>query len=122
MTFCHQRIDSILTNHAYRLLSLSPPLLQAYLAHRGDENKCQQVWHLLLAGISQHSQDSTSALSTLLGAAEKGSLPSYLRPNSDELSNIVGTLFTEGLDGPGTSQLILRRQLIQYSGDVAWTS
>ena len=76
------------------------------------------MWHILLDGISGHSEAVQSALPILLDAAQQGILPKYLRPKDGELEGEVGTLVVEVLECSGrTPQLPILRQLLQISGE-----
>jgi hypothetical protein len=113
----HQRIDNILTKHAYRLLGVAPSLVLTYLSHRGDEEQCSQLWHSLLEGMSQQPNVSQSSLPTLLDAVQRGLLPSYLQPKAGELDGIIEKMLASALDGSGgPAQMNLLRQLLQNSG------
>jgi hypothetical protein len=100
--------------NAYRLLILSPELPLAYLSHRKDEQWCWKLWHALLFEIPQHPQMVQSTFLPLLEAAQKGLLPTYLRPEAEEMDIFIGKLLVVVLgDSAAGTQLRLVRQVIQ---------
>ncbi|CAA7268465.1 unnamed protein product [Cyclocybe aegerita] len=114
------KLDSLLSQHSYRLLTLSPPLLLSYLVHRKDESKALAVWHSLLssaAGSAANSQaPDQKAMNSLLGAVHQGRLPKYLKPQGGELDGLVGGFLEEALGGPmGSDQLLLVKQFMAFS-------
>jgi E3 ubiquitin-protein ligase listerin len=103
----------MLAYNAYRLLSVAPSLLLAYLSRRRDEDRTLELWHALLAGISQQSELPQGVLLPLLDAARNG-LPNYLKPKANELDKIVGKLLSEVLhSSTGSPQMYSLCQLLQ---------
>ncbi|KAF8970121.1 hypothetical protein BDZ97DRAFT_1792056 [Flammula alnicola] len=115
------RLDTLLSQHAFRLLDLSPSLLLSYLIHRKNEPKALAVWHSLLSSISSNSETDhvpdQKSIGSLLDAAQKGHLPKYLRPQAGELDSLIGGLLEKSLAGPmGSDELVLIRQILVSSG------
>lgn len=120
-----QRLDGLLSQHAYRILSLSSPLLLTYLLHRNNEPKALGVWHSLLSSVAAcsvvgHVPDQSS-IGSLLAAAQKGHLPKYLKPQAGELDAVVGGLLKQALVGPMGSEEISLVEQIMLSAGIFWS-
>ena len=117
-----QKLDALLCQHASRVLSLSPSLILSYLVNRKNEAKSLQVWHSLLSSIAStpeldQSQVKKSVIE-LLYAAQKGQLPKYLKPQSNELDALVGGLLEKSLAGPVESdESALVSQILVSAGE-----
>lgn len=80
------------------------------------------LWHALLGVIAANSNDSEKARKTALDmvqAAQKGSLPGYLRPKRNELDNVVGNLLGGVLArsaGASASDLEVVRAILCFHG------
>ncbi|KII91341.1 hypothetical protein PLICRDRAFT_38089 [Plicaturopsis crispa FD-325 SS-3] len=109
------RVDAMVTQHAYHLLTGSPSLILAYLSHRNSSERCLDLWNLLLVSISEHPESDTT-LSPLLVAAETKSLPGYLKPRTDGLDSVSGRWLAEALGPTPGTKLPLIRQILQAPG------
>ncbi|KAJ7584094.1 hypothetical protein C8J56DRAFT_1005201 [Mycena floridula] len=79
------RMDSLVAEDVYRLLSVSPTLFVAYLSHRNDASKCLEIWHNVLSVVAAHQDGLAVSLSRLLDAVQKHKLSRDLKPQSSEL-------------------------------------
>jgi hypothetical protein len=61
--------------------------------------QCLRVWHALLSGIAQHPDKVQPSVKLLLDAAQRGVLPSYLKPIAGELDVLVEDLLEDALAG-----------------------
>lgn len=111
-----QRLDGITRDNSYLLLAISPSLLLAYFVHRRDVDRSLLLWRSLLSAISQHPKEIQTSLPPLLDAAAENTLPDYLKPQTDELDNLVGQLVDNVLGGSATDKLPLVRQILRYPG------
>jgi len=116
-----QKLDNMVSNNAYILLSVSPSLLLAYLINRKDESKVLGIWHTLLTNIASSfvagNVPDKKAITNLLEAAQRGRLPKYLTPQSGELDAVVGDLLEQGLnDSEKSEELSVVRQILLSSG------
>ncbi|KAF9477335.1 hypothetical protein BDN70DRAFT_881303 [Pholiota conissans] len=115
------RLDNLLSQSAFCLLSLHPSLLLSYLIHRKDERKALIVWRSLLSNIASETKSDhvldLHAFASLLGPAQKGQLPKYLTPEVGELDSLVGSLLENALDEPvGSNESVLVKQILASSG------
>ncbi|KDR72553.1 hypothetical protein GALMADRAFT_752797 [Galerina marginata CBS 339.88] len=118
-SFCH-RLDALLSQHAFKILSLSPSLFLSYLIHRKNEAKASEVWHHLLSSIASSSiidqVQERKSIGRLSEAAQRGQLPRYLKPQSGELDSLVGGLLEKALGGPmGSDELSLVGHILSCS-------
>jgi hypothetical protein len=93
----------------YRFLSHSPSLLLTYLSHRDDHDQCLHIWQSVLFAIAEHPENLHTNITSLLHASHKGTLPSYLKPKTDELDALVRELLADLLNGlakTGTMSLV----------------
>ena len=119
LTFFPQKLDTLLSQNASRLLKLSPPLLLSYLLHRKNEPSSLAVWHSLLSSIAAGTDGlpDQRSITSLLAAAQKGQLPKYLRPHIGELDSLVGGILEKALARPaGSEEALLVRQILVASG------
>lgn len=105
-------MDDMVLKYAFKLLSVSPSLLLAYLGHRKYESQCLQVWQVLLSDISRHPDVAETSIKPLLNAVEGGSLPSYLKPSTGEVNVLIGHLLSEVLAGNPTHSTFVRQVLL----------
>jgi hypothetical protein len=89
-------------------------LLLVYFSRRRDESRTLASWHALLCGISQQSEVPQAVILSLLDAAQNDLLPTYLRPEADELGVVVEKLLLDVLHySTGTPRLSLLSRLLQ---------
>lgn len=84
------------------------------------------VWHSLLSSIASSVTVSASQeertlerkpMMQLLDAAQRGQLPSYLKPKGGELDALVGSLLEKALTGSvGSDEVRLVGQILTTSG------
>ncbi|KAI0341369.1 hypothetical protein BDW22DRAFT_1358876 [Trametopsis cervina] len=86
------RIDGTLSDNAYRLLLLSPRVLQMYFAYRGDEERSLSLWHDILRATADHPDELSRSLPSLLDIVKDDKLAKTLRPSADELESVVSHL------------------------------
>lgn len=111
-----QKLDNLLSEHAFRFLSMSPVLLLSYLTHRKDEPTCLFVWHSLLSSIASSDSPDSTSIKSLLNAAQKGTLPKYLEPQQAELDHVVKLMLERALAGPMDSdEASLLEQILESS-------
>ena len=110
-----QQMDETVLEHGFVLLAVSPAFLLAYIAYRKDEAQCGRVWHVLLTGIVQHPEEAEQAVNPLLDAAQRGVLPTYLKPNADELDTMVEHLLEMTLTSD-TQRLAFVKQVLAVPG------
>ena len=91
------------SDHALRLLSISPQLLLSYLLHRKNEEKCLSMWHSLLSSIASSQTPDLAAIRNLLEATQRGKLPRYLKPQQAELEGFISGLLEKALSGSTNS-------------------
>ncbi|KAG1741443.1 uncharacterized protein EDB91DRAFT_1130453 [Suillus paluster] len=104
------RMDNMFVHHALRILQASPQAISAFMSCRNDEDRCLELWHVLLVDISQQ----IDTLSSLLDVINTDKCPKYLRPEDDELDSVIEHLFLEVLNGDvPTSRRDLVKRLIQ---------
>jgi len=88
--------------NTYRLLSVFPSLLVAYLSRREDHDRCLQVWHAVLSCMVQHPEHLHLHLTSLVQASV--ALPNHLKPKADEMDALVGAILTDVLNGSATTE------------------
>jgi E3 ubiquitin-protein ligase listerin len=94
--------------------SVIPALLLTYLSHRRDEGRTLTSWHALLCGISEQPEVPQAVILSLLDAARNDLLPTYLRPETDELGVVVEKLLLDVLhSSAGTPRHSLLSRLLQ---------
>ncbi|KAG2146336.1 hypothetical protein DEU56DRAFT_932250 [Suillus clintonianus] len=104
------RMDNMFINHALRILQASPQAISTFMSRRNDEDRCLELWHVLLVDISQQ----IDALSSLLDVISTDICPKYLRPEDGELDGVIEHLFIEVLNGDvPASRSDLVKRLIQ---------
>ncbi|EGO03442.1 hypothetical protein SERLA73DRAFT_101568 [Serpula lacrymans var. lacrymans S7.3] len=107
------RMDDMIICHALKVLQTSYKLILAYLSYRDDPERCSELWHSILYGLSGNPHVILSSLPPLLDASRKGILAEYLQPEEDELDGVVERIFTQVLDGATQSrEVTLIRQLL----------
>jgi hypothetical protein len=83
------------------------------------------VWHSLLSSIASTVTVTASQeervpeqepIVRLLDAAQKGQLPSYLKPNGGELDALVGGLLEKAWTAVDSDEVGLVRQILTASG------
>ena len=83
------------------------------------------VWHSLLSSIASTVTITASQeeripeqepIVRLLDAAQKGQLPSYLKPNEGELDALVASLLEKALTAVNSDEAGLVRQILTSSG------
>ncbi|KAF9447824.1 hypothetical protein P691DRAFT_670660 [Macrolepiota fuliginosa MF-IS2] len=95
-----QEFDELTKTHAAFLLDSWPTLVVSYLSHRKNEKKSLDLWHALLNVVASIADDSKMKVASgIVQAAQKGGLPSYLRPRANELDGIIGNLLQSVLAG-----------------------
>lgn len=108
-------MDDIVKENAYRLLTVSPPLIIVYLSRREGRDHCLQVWHAVLSGIVSHPERLHSNLTSLLHTS---ALPNYLKPKANELDALVELLLTDVLSGSApTGEVTLLSRLLASPGE-----
>ncbi|RDB18704.1 E3 ubiquitin-protein ligase listerin [Hypsizygus marmoreus] len=105
-------MDEMTTQYAIQLLAVSPSLLLAYLTHRKDQYHCLGVWRTLLSSIARHPAKAEHSITPLLDAAQKGTLPHYLKPDTGDADTLVENLLAKALVGD-VAYLALARQVLQ---------
>ncbi|KAK1235775.1 hypothetical protein PQX77_000989 [Marasmius sp. AFHP31] len=106
-----ERINNLVTQNAYTLLTSQPSFLLTYLSSPIVEVANQQrCWQHLLSEIAAHQDTGTqsSNMSQLLGMLEKDDKLRSLRPKADELDSLVGRMLADGLGGGGSAALVKR--------------
>jgi E3 ubiquitin-protein ligase listerin len=94
--------------------SVIPSLLLTYFSHRRDEGRTLTSWHALLWGISQQPEVPQAVILSLLDAAQNDLLPTYLRPEADDLGVVFEKLLLNVLHySAGAPQLSLLSRLLQ---------
>ena len=97
----------------------SEPFVQlclAFLSRRGDDAASLSLWRDILKVIASDSNLQEEVLPLLLSAAEKGDLPTKLRPDDGEMDGVAVALVSDILDpesGRDTEfrHILLRRLL-----------
>ncbi|KAF9458921.1 hypothetical protein BDZ94DRAFT_1068633 [Collybia nuda] len=107
-----QRMDTVVVQHVFKLLGISPSLLLAYLCHREQESQCLRVWQALLSDISRHPDVAETSIKPLLDAVEREFLPTYLKPSTGEVDVLVQHLLFEVLSGDPTHSIFVRQVLL----------
>ncbi|KAH7909880.1 hypothetical protein BJ138DRAFT_1154228 [Hygrophoropsis aurantiaca] len=108
------RMDDIAIQHPLRILQLSSRLILDYLAYRNNQERCLELWNSLLFAIAEESGSLPSSLSQLLDAVHKGNLPSYLKPENNELDGPIEHLLIQTISGAAQASVIaLMRQLVK---------
>jgi len=103
-------MDDMFINHAVHILQASPQAISAFMSCRNDEDRCLELWHVLLVALSQQ----IDALSSLLDVVNTNACPKYLQPEDDELDSVIEHLFLEVLTGDvPTSRIDLVKRLVQ---------
>lgn len=83
------------------------------------------VWHSLLSSIAstvtitasqEERMPEQEPIVRLLSAAQKGQLPSYLKPNGGELDALVASLLEKALTAVDSDEVGLLRQILTTSG------
>jgi hypothetical protein len=109
-------MDETTVGHALLLLTVSPPLLLAYLSHRRNQAQSLQVWHALLSGIAENPDKVEPTIKLLLDATQRGVLPSHLKPNAGELDALVENLLEDALAGDA-GRLAFVKQVLDVPGN-----
>jgi len=118
-----QELDSIVTQNATSILTVSPTFLVSYLSSRKDESRCSAIWHALLsdfAALSQSHQlaNASQQIGTLLTAASSGRLPAYLSPREGELDESIANLLEKVVSGSaGAEEESLVQSVLRSSGE-----
>lgn len=97
-----QRFDELLRTQTAVLYETSPPFIFSYLAHCKNEEGVLGLWHSLLDVVATNTHDAEKAKKVamdVIQAAQKGNLPTYLKPKSNELDEMVGRLLGGVLEG-----------------------
>ncbi|KAI0075975.1 hypothetical protein K474DRAFT_1645833 [Panus rudis PR-1116 ss-1] len=97
-------IDNTMLQNTSRVLNLSPGLILVYLTSRNSSDQTRQVWHAVLRAVSADPTRIVETLSPLLDAAEKGTLPSHLGPEGDELDSVVTQMLANNLTNEQNSR------------------
>ena len=74
------------------------------------------MWHALLTSLAHHSDNAEAAMKQLLDAAQRGVLPSYLRPDAGELDAFVRDLLEVALV-PDAGHLAFVKQVLEVPGN-----
>ncbi|KAG6916946.1 hypothetical protein DXG01_004633 [Tephrocybe rancida] len=107
-----QLVDETAAQHAFRILGASPALLLAYLVHRKNEPCCSRVWHALLSGVAKNPEKAELAVKPLLEATQRGVLPRYLKPSTNEVDDLIESLLAQALAGDA-AQLSFVQQVLR---------
>lgn len=107
-----QRMDNMFINHAFHILQASPQAISAFMSFRNDQDRCLELWHVLLVALSQQ----IDILSSLINVIHADTCPKYLRPEDDELDGVIEHLFLELLSGE-TSRVDLLKRVIQAQSE-----
>ncbi|KAI0747035.1 hypothetical protein C8Q80DRAFT_1178930 [Daedaleopsis nitida] len=111
-----KNVDILVQSHTLRLLTTLPSLLMLYFKYRDDQEACLAVWHKVLEAVARNTHEIDRLLLPLLNAADEGALPTYLRPQGEELHEAAGSLLTEALSGPVNAKQVsaISRLLTSY--------
>jgi hypothetical protein len=104
----------MISEHASKILSISPKLLTTYLSRRGDQEATLKLWRSLLEALP--SQPVYVVLPTLLNASEKGALPEHLKPAQQEFDKSISAIFADAMASTNADALPLLLRVIRCSG------
>lgn len=108
-------MDNMFIHHALHILQASPQAISAYMSLRGDQDRCLELWHILLVAHAQH----VGTLSSLLDVIQVDTCPKYLQPKVDELDDVIECLFLEALSGSvEISRVDLVKRVIQAQSEL----
>ncbi|THH03871.1 hypothetical protein EW145_g5943 [Phellinidium pouzarii] len=116
-----KRIDELVQKNLSMILTSDPKLLLAYLALRNDTFICSSTWNAILKTMASDLTTQMQALPILLGGAETGMLPSYLKPDDDEMDKMASRLIAIVIGGDEQNEMKLTtaRRLLMKPGKVA---
>lgn len=101
-------------HHALHILQASPQAISAYMSYRNDQDRCLELWHVLLVALSQQ----IDTLSSLLDVIHADTCPKYLQPEDDELDDVIERLFLQVLSGDAqTSRIDLLKRVIKAQSE-----
>lgn len=101
-------------NYALYILQASPQAISIFMSYRNDQDRCLELWHVLLVGLSQQ----IDGLSSLLDVIHVEGCPKYLQPEDDESDAVIEQLFLEVLSGDvQTSRIDLVKRVIQAQSE-----
>lgn len=101
-----QRLDEIVRTYTRHLFETSAPLIFSYLIYRENENDVLAAWYAILGVITAYLDDAENMFKMameVIQVVQKGDLPSYLRPQSNELDGLIGRSLESVLSGSLTN-------------------
>ncbi len=113
----YQRLDDMLKNNVSSVLIKASSLLVAYFTYRNEQSICSSLWAKVLSSISAEPTTGRNKLIELLPVAEKN-LPSYLRPQDDELDSLGAKIISDAVSGPDSIALSTAKQLMRCPGTI----
>lgn len=113
-----QRLDNLLVDNLNQFLTFKPELIVVYLWRRNDVVTCSSLWLQVLKNMAENPTLLAKALPQFLNGAERGVLPTFLKPNDDELDTSVGKVLAETLSGRNDAMLPIVRGLLATPGNV----
>lgn len=109
-----EALDETISEHASKILSISPKLLTIYLSRRGDQAVTLKLWRSLLESLP--SQPVYVVLPPLLDATEQGALPEHLKPTEYEFDKSISAIFADAMAAANVDALPLLLRVIRCSG------
>jgi hypothetical protein len=109
----YEALDETISEHASKILSISPKLLTTYLSCRGDQAVTLKLWRSLLESLPTPVY---VVLPPLLDATEQGALPEHLKPAQQEFDKSIGAIFADAMASANADALPLLLRVIRCSG------
>ncbi|KAI9462830.1 hypothetical protein BJY52DRAFT_1203094 [Lactarius psammicola] len=110
----YEALDETISEHASKILSISPKLLTTYLSRRGDQTVTLKLWHSLLESLP--TQPVYVVLPHLLDATEQGALPEHLKPTQQEFDKSISAIFADAIADANADALPLLLRVIRLEG------
>ena len=111
-TLC-EALDETISEHASKILTISPKLLTTYLSCRGDQVVTLKLWRSLLESLPTPIY---VVLPPLLDATEQGALPEHLKPIQQEFDKTISAIFADAMASADADALPLLLRVIRCSG------
>lgn len=110
----YKALDETISEHASKILSISPKLLTTYLSRRGEQAVTLKLWRSLLESLP--TQPVYVVLPPLLDATEQGVLPEHLKPAQQEFDKSISAIFADAMVSANADALPLLLRVIGCSG------